>query len=219
MSGYRTTAYVVSPYTKRRAVVSTQYNQTSILRTIELILGLPPMNQMDATATPMADCFTNASDPTPFTALPSNVPLDQMNPNGQRNPLATFPLPIQPTQLMPGASMRVPLPQAPAGAHYAMFMIGLADAQRNDATLDFLQLPLDIEIRPIIRSFSPGGGGLQLSFPTIPDRMYRIQQANDLRSSFFDIFTEIAGDGTDMDVMVPIGPGPQGYYRIVLDPE
>ena len=40
MSGYRTTAYVVSPYTKRRAVVSTQYNQTSLLRTMELILGL-----------------------------------------------------------------------------------------------------------------------------------------------------------------------------------
>ena len=84
VSGYRTTAYVVSPYTKRRAVVSTQYNQTSILRTIELILGLPPMNQMDATATPMADCFTNASDPTPFTALPSNVPLDQMNPEPKK---------------------------------------------------------------------------------------------------------------------------------------
>ena len=57
VSGYRTTAYVISPYTKRRQVVSTQYNQTSLLRTIELMLGLPPMNQMDATATPMFDCF------------------------------------------------------------------------------------------------------------------------------------------------------------------
>ena len=59
MSGYRTTAYVVSPYTKRGAVVSTQYNQTSLLRTMELMLGLPPMNQFDATATPMTDCFTD----------------------------------------------------------------------------------------------------------------------------------------------------------------
>src|SRR5207249_11788514 len=41
VSGYRTTAYVISPYTKRRQVVGTQYNQTSVLRTIELILGLP----------------------------------------------------------------------------------------------------------------------------------------------------------------------------------
>ena len=42
VSGYRTTAYVISPYTKRSAVISTQYNQTSILRTIGLILGLLP---------------------------------------------------------------------------------------------------------------------------------------------------------------------------------
>jgi YVTN family beta-propeller protein len=79
VSGYRTTAYVVSPYTKRRQVVSTQYNQTSLLRTMELMLGLPPMNQMDATATPMFDCFTNTPDFTAFTAVTNNVPLDEMN--------------------------------------------------------------------------------------------------------------------------------------------
>lgn len=81
VSGFRTTAYVISPYTRRNAVVSTQYNQTSILRTIELILGLPPMNQIDATATPMTDCFTDTPDFTPYKSVPSNIPLDQMNPN------------------------------------------------------------------------------------------------------------------------------------------
>jgi YVTN family beta-propeller protein len=81
VSGYRTTAFVVSPYTRRGGVVSTQYNQTSILRTLELILGLPPMNQLDATATPMFDCFTNQPDFTPFTSVASNVPLDRMNPS------------------------------------------------------------------------------------------------------------------------------------------
>ena len=79
VSGYRTTAYVVSSYTKRRQVVSTQYNQTSLLRTMELMLGLPPMNQMDATATPMFDCFTSTPDFTPFEAVTNNVPLDEMN--------------------------------------------------------------------------------------------------------------------------------------------
>jgi hypothetical protein len=79
VSGYRTTAYVVSPYTKRKVVISTQYNQTSLLRTMELILGLPPMNQMDATATPMFDCFTSTPDFTPFAAVPNQVPLDEMN--------------------------------------------------------------------------------------------------------------------------------------------
>jgi hypothetical protein len=84
VSGYRTTAYVISPYTKRRQVVSAQYNQTSLIRTIELILGLPPMNQMDATATPMFDCFTGTPDLTPFVAVKNNVPLDQMNPEPKK---------------------------------------------------------------------------------------------------------------------------------------
>ena len=84
VSGYRTTAYVLSPYTKRQAVIRTQYNQTSLLRTMELILGLPPMNQMDATATPMFDCFTETPDFTPFTAVPNLVPLDQMNPDPKK---------------------------------------------------------------------------------------------------------------------------------------
>ncbi len=79
VSGYRTTAYVVSAYTKRRQVIRTQYNQTSLLRTIELILGLPPMNQMDATATPMSDCFVDTPDLTPFISVTNNIPLDQMN--------------------------------------------------------------------------------------------------------------------------------------------
>jgi YVTN family beta-propeller protein len=81
VSSYRTTAYVASPYTRRHAVVSTPYNQTSLLRTMELMLGLPPMNQLDATATPMTDCFTNHPDFSPFTAMPNQIPLDQMNPD------------------------------------------------------------------------------------------------------------------------------------------
>ena len=80
VSGYRTTAYVVSPFTKRGAVVKTQYNQTSLLRTMELILGLPPMNQMDATATPMFDCFTPTPDFTAYDAVKNNVPLNELNP-------------------------------------------------------------------------------------------------------------------------------------------
>ena len=84
VSGYRTTAYVVSPYTKRRSVVSTQYNHTSILRTLELMLGLPPMTQMDATATPMVDCFTSVPDFSPYTALTNNIPLDHLNPPAKK---------------------------------------------------------------------------------------------------------------------------------------
>jgi hypothetical protein len=84
VSGFRTTAYVISPYTRRNSVIKTQYNQTSVLRTIELILGLPPMNQIDATATAMGDCFMNAPDVSPYVAIPANIPLDQMNPDPKK---------------------------------------------------------------------------------------------------------------------------------------
>ncbi len=80
VDGKRTMGLCISPYTKRGQVINTQYNQNSILRTIELILGLTPMSQFDLTATPMTDCFTNKPDFTPYTAVPNQVPLDQMNP-------------------------------------------------------------------------------------------------------------------------------------------
>ena len=80
VSGYRTTAYCISPYAKRGQVISTQYNTTSLIRTMEQILGLPPMNQFDASATPMFDCFTDKPDVTPFQSVANRVPLDQMNP-------------------------------------------------------------------------------------------------------------------------------------------
>jgi hypothetical protein len=57
----------VSPYTKRGEVISEFYNQTSVLHTMEQILGCPPMNQMDAMATLMTDCFNETPDFTPYT--------------------------------------------------------------------------------------------------------------------------------------------------------
>lgn len=80
VSGYRTLAFCVSPYAKRGVVVSTQYNTTSILRTIEQILGIPPMNQFDASASPMFECFQDKPDITPYTSLPARVALDELNP-------------------------------------------------------------------------------------------------------------------------------------------
>ncbi|MBA4140852.1 MAG: bifunctional YncE family protein/alkaline phosphatase family protein [Segetibacter sp.] len=80
VDGHRTISFCISPYTKRKAVVSTHYNQNSILRTIQLILGLPPMSHLDLVAMPMTDCFTSQPDLTPYTSLPNNIPLNQMNP-------------------------------------------------------------------------------------------------------------------------------------------
>lgn len=81
VDGRRTVAFCISPYTKRKQVISTHYNQNSLLRTMELILGLPPMNQFDMAATPMTDCFTDKPDFTPYVALPNQIPLDEMNPS------------------------------------------------------------------------------------------------------------------------------------------
>jgi len=51
-----------------------------MIRTMELILGLPPMNQFDASATAMTSCFVDQPDFTPYAAVPNVIPLDQMNP-------------------------------------------------------------------------------------------------------------------------------------------
>ena len=80
ISAYRTTALVISPYSKQTGkLIRTNYNQLSMMRTIENILGIPPMNIMDATATPMFDCFNNKSDMANFNSVPNIIPLDEMN--------------------------------------------------------------------------------------------------------------------------------------------
>lgn len=79
VSGYRTTVYCAGPYVQRGKTISTRYNTTSLIRTMEQILGLPPMNQFDAAATPMFDCFTDTPNLQPFSALPSNIALDELN--------------------------------------------------------------------------------------------------------------------------------------------
>jgi YVTN family beta-propeller protein len=80
VDGHRSLCLVISPYTKRGAVVSEFYNQSSVLHTICRILGVPPLNQMVALAPVMTTCFTDKPDFTPYTALPNRVPLDELNP-------------------------------------------------------------------------------------------------------------------------------------------
>lgn len=78
VDGRRTLGYVISPYTPRGEVISTNYNQTSMLKTMELILGLPPMTQLDLLASPMEACFSDQPDLTPYVAKEPNIPLDTM---------------------------------------------------------------------------------------------------------------------------------------------
>jgi hypothetical protein len=80
VDSHRTEGFLISPYTKRHAVDSTHYTTSSMLHTMEMMLGLPPMTEYDATATPMFGCLQSKADTTPFTLLPPGVDLNQKNP-------------------------------------------------------------------------------------------------------------------------------------------
>ena len=78
ISAYRTVGMVISAYSPG-TVIKSNYNQTSMVRTMEQILGLPPMNVIDATAQPMFDCFADSKKSFRFDHLPTNIQLDEMN--------------------------------------------------------------------------------------------------------------------------------------------
>lgn len=79
VDAHRTVALAISPYIRRKAVDSTMYSTSSMLRTMELCLGLEPMSQFDASARPMWRSFTSTPDPTPYTHRPAQVDLDAKN--------------------------------------------------------------------------------------------------------------------------------------------
>jgi hypothetical protein len=80
VDAHRTVGLVISPYVKRGVVDSTMYTTAGMVRTMELILGLPPMTQFDERATPMFDSFMSNPDLTPYTTLDEQVALDAVNP-------------------------------------------------------------------------------------------------------------------------------------------
>ncbi len=80
VDSHRSPAFLISPYVKHGAVDSSMYNTASMLRTMELMLGLRPMTQFDAAARPMSAAFQAAADPAPYEAEKPRVPLDERNP-------------------------------------------------------------------------------------------------------------------------------------------
>jgi len=79
VDAHRTVALAISPYIKKHSVDSDMYSTSSMLRTMELILGLEPMSQFDAAARPMANSFTMTPDLTPYTTRPARVDLKAKN--------------------------------------------------------------------------------------------------------------------------------------------
>jgi YVTN family beta-propeller protein len=75
VDAHRTVGLVVSPYCKRGVVDSTLYTTASMVRTMELILGLPPLTQYDAAATPMFNCFQKTAQSVPYICRKAQVDL------------------------------------------------------------------------------------------------------------------------------------------------
>ncbi len=79
VDAHRTVGLVISPFAKRKHVDSTQYSTVSMIRSIELVLGLSPLSQYDAAARPMFASFTDKADLTPYVAEPPRIDLDEVN--------------------------------------------------------------------------------------------------------------------------------------------
>jgi hypothetical protein len=79
IDAHRTTAYLAGGFVKQGLVDHTPYSTASMVRTIELILGLPPMSQYDAAAIPMWRCFSENSNHPAFRARPNNIDLKEKN--------------------------------------------------------------------------------------------------------------------------------------------
>jgi phospholipase C len=79
VDAHRSPVYIAGGLVKHHFVDHTMYSTTSVLRTMELILGIPPMSQYDAAATPMWRCFSTTPDLTPFNAVPANIDLMEKN--------------------------------------------------------------------------------------------------------------------------------------------
>ncbi|WP_214070348.1 bifunctional YncE family protein/alkaline phosphatase family protein [Mucilaginibacter sp. dw_454] len=79
IDAHRSPAYVVGTYVKHNAVIHSMYSTSGMLRTMELILGLPPMSQYDAAALPFYECFTSKPVLTPFKVIPAQVSIDARN--------------------------------------------------------------------------------------------------------------------------------------------
>jgi DNA-binding beta-propeller fold protein YncE len=107
VDAHRMPAFAISPWAKRGAVVSTRYDQYSVLRTAELMAGLAPLSINDALATPMYDAFDSTPDVegTRYDAIRPEQPLNEIN--GPKAPLAAFSraLPFERLDYVPQALM------------------------------------------------------------------------------------------------------------------
>lgn len=120
VDAHRSVALVVSPYTRRKTVDSTLYTTAGILRTMELILGLPPMSQYDAAATPLYNAFQAAADFAPFRHREARVPLDEKNSEGAWGAAASMAMNLEEADRAPDLELNEIVWRAVRGASSPM---------------------------------------------------------------------------------------------------
>ena len=102
VDAHRMPALAISPYTRKGAVVHTRYDQLSMLRTAEIVMGLKPLNLAEALAVPMYDAFSKGpSNGAPYNAIVPNVNMTAVNPNTAANRRASAGLPLNQLDRLP----------------------------------------------------------------------------------------------------------------------
>jgi YVTN family beta-propeller protein len=120
VDSHRSVALVISPYARRGALDSTLYTTSGMLRTIELILGLPPMSQYDASAAPMYGAFQTQPVPTPYARREARVPLEEKNDPSALGAVASLAMDLEEADLAPEQELNEILWKSVRGAHSPM---------------------------------------------------------------------------------------------------
>ncbi|HVB03921.1 MAG TPA: bifunctional YncE family protein/alkaline phosphatase family protein [Chitinophagaceae bacterium] len=120
VDAHRSPALIISPFVKRHYVDHTMYSTTGLLRTIELIIGMKPMSQYDAAATPMYRSFTGTPDLTPFNSLPAKVDINNRNPGINLGATESAGLDLSRADAVPDAEMNAMIWESVKGPYIPM---------------------------------------------------------------------------------------------------
>lgn len=146
-------------------------------------------------------------------------PLDQMVSGGQRTPMMTSALAAPQGLIMPGGAASLAVPTGPANAHFALFVINLKDSSGALGATDFILVPLDASLEPIIQSIGVSGGNVAIDWSSVAGRTYQLQSSVLLGAGavWTSVGNPVMAAGGDTSLTVPAGASP-GFYRVVLLP-
>ena len=143
VDAHRSVLLVASPWARRGAVDSTLYTTAGVLRTIELLLGLPPMSQYDAAATPLFAAFAAKADPLPYAVRPARADIHETNREDAPGAQASLAMRLDKPDLAPELELNEILWKSVRGADAVMpppiraaFVRPIADDEEEDGEED-----------------------------------------------------------------------------------